>query len=600
MKARMKKIAALLSASIMSMSLLTGTCVVNAEEAGSTPRNETLYFAGQQWGTINDWNPLSSNSNNAMGVAQQDMSRVLIYESLFLYNNMDGQLHPLLGKDYAWNDEQTEMTIHLNPDAKWSDGTQVTAEDVAYTWEAHVKYNTGIGADYSAYIDNIEATDAETVVIKAKLDEEGKAINPLKILEYIPKVYVIQKAYMQTVEERNGNDADKIKMDKMEDFVSSGPYTKYFDDEQKIVFVRDDEYWGQAESMWGSLPAPKYITHVIYKDNGAGQIGFAKGEVDIAQMFITDIQKLWEEDGLPITTYMDEAPYGVGTLMPTCFMNMKRNGLDQVEVRKAIAMAVDFEHIVASAMSNQSATFEQVPRSVMNATDAEQAMIDKEKLADLQFGNDVDAAIKILDDAGIVDTDGDNIREFNGENLSYTMECPDGWTDWMAACEDVAKAGQAIGIDIQTNYPDLTTYAENYQTGNFDLCINNVNGSSISNPWGRCMQLMSSTYADQEINTLGNWSGYKNDEVDEILAKIPFEQDADQLKEYYTRLSEIYLTDVPAFTLMYRPQQFFNVNESVWTNYPMYEDGTNIPPTSCTDGYGVAGLYQLQLVEEME
>ena len=114
------------------------------------------------------------------------------------------------------------------------------------------------------------------------------------------------------------------------------------------------------------------------------------------------------------------------------------------------------------------------------------------------------------------------------------------------------------------------------------------------------MQLMSSTYADQEINTLGNWSGYKNDEVDEILAKIPFEQDADQLKEYYTRLSEIYLTDVPAFTLMYRPQQFFNVNESVWTNYPMYEDGTNIPPTSCTDGYGVAGLYQLQLVEEME
>ena len=64
-------------------------------------------------------------------------------------------------------------------------------------------------------------------------------------------------------------------------------------------------------------------------------------------MFITDIQKLWEEDGLPITTYMDEAPYGVGTLMPTCFMNMKRNGLDQVEVRKAIAMAVDFEHILS-------------------------------------------------------------------------------------------------------------------------------------------------------------------------------------------------------------------------------------------------------------
>ena len=33
---------------------------------GELPRNETLYFAGQQWGTVNDYNPMSANSNNAM------------------------------------------------------------------------------------------------------------------------------------------------------------------------------------------------------------------------------------------------------------------------------------------------------------------------------------------------------------------------------------------------------------------------------------------------------------------------------------------------------------------------------------------------------
>lgn len=619
MNKRFKMITALLSASVMTMSLFTGCsggdsskstsaagenqvsegqAGTTASSEGTTPRNETPYFAGQQWGTVNDWNPLSSNSNNAMAITQWNTSRILVYETLFMYNSLDGKLYPLLATDYGWNDDQTEMTVHLNPDAKWSDGTQVTAEDVAYTWEAHVKYGSSIGNDYSAYIESILPQDDATVVIKAKLDEDGKAVNPLKVVEYLPKVYVMQKAYLQTVEERNNSDADTVKTDQMQDFVSSGPYTRYYDDDQKVVLVRNDDYWGQADSMWGKLPAPKYIAHTIYKDNSAGQIALSQGEVDVAQMFITDVQKLWEEDGLPITTYIDEAPYGIGTTMPTCWFNVEKPGLDQVAVRKAIAMAVDFDQVISSAMSNQSASFEDVPRSVMNATDAEQALVDQSRLADLQFGNDPEGANQLLDEAGIVDTDGDGIREYNGENLSFTAECPDGWTDWMAALEIVAAAGKEIGIDIQTYYPDTTTYTDDYSTGNFDIMMQSPNGSGISNPWGRCMQFLSSTYADMSVNLSGNWGRYRNNEADEILAKIPFETDQAQLKEYYTRLSEIYLTDVPSFSMMYRPEQFYIVNESVWTGYPMQDDGSNIPPLVCTDGYGVAALYNLKLVDQ--
>jgi peptide/nickel transport system substrate-binding protein len=60
---------------------------------------------------------------------------------------------------------------------------------------------------------------------------------------------------------------------------------------------------------------------------------------------------------------------------------------------------------------------------------------------------------------------------------------------------------------------------------------------------------------------------------------------------------EIYLTEVPSFALMYRPEMFHAVNESVWTNYPEYGDGNNIPPTCLANGYGVAGLYNLELVD---
>ncbi|HBM76153.1 MAG TPA: ABC transporter substrate-binding protein, partial [Clostridiaceae bacterium] len=76
--------------------------------------------------------------------------------------------------------------------------------------------------------------------------------------------------------------------------------------------------------------------------------------------------------------------------------------------------------------------------------------------------------------------------------------------------------------------------------------------------------------------------------------------DQAKLKAAYTELSKIYLTDVPSFSLMYRPELFYTVNESVWTNFPQQgsksEKGIEIPPYDLTDGYGIAGLYTIKLV----
>ena len=578
----------------------TAAASTDTADADSTPRNETLYFAGQQWGTVNDYNPMSANSNNAMVINQTDYARVLVYETLYMFNPLDGSMKGLLATgDPEWNVDKTEMTVKLNPDAKWSDGTQVTADDVKYTFDSHVKYQSSTGTDYSNYIDSVEAKDATTVVFKAKLDDKGKAVNPLKVSDYLPKVYVMQKAYLQTVEKRNNNDADKIKQDAMKDLVASGPYKPYVDNDQKIVLQRDDNYWGQASSMWGKLPVPKYIAHVIYKDNAAGQVALQQGEVDVCQEFLTDVQDMWEKDNLPVSTWLDDAPYGLCTLMPTAFFNTKKAGLDNVTVRKAIAMAVDYDQIIASAMSGQSPTFDQYPRSIMGPLDSEQALVDQTALKDLQWkSGDVDGAKKLLDDAGIKDTDGDGIREIDGKNLSYKAECPNGWSDWNAALEIVAAAGKNIGIDITTYFPEASTYYDDMTTGNFDICMWSSPGASVSNPWSRAMFFLSSKYADLKVNWSGNFGGYKNADAEKLLEAIPNETDQAKLKEDYTDLSKILLTDVPCFALMYRPGEFYTVNESVWTNYPQSDDGRNIPPMDCTDGYGVAALYDLQLVNQ--
>ncbi len=573
---------------------------------GALPRNETLYFNGQQWGSVVCWNPYSSNCNNAMAIAPGDNSRVTMFETPYLYDMMDGKQYPLLADGaWAWNAAGTAITFKLKKAAHWSDGTPVTADDVAYTWASYVKYKANAGVSFGPYIDSIVAVDPQTVQVNAKLDASGKVVNPLQVFSYLSNAYVIQKAWTQTLEARTGGDPTKFMADPAMDVVYSGPYHYFFADDSKVVMVRDDKYWGQDASMFGKLPIPKYLAHVIFKDNAAGTTALQAGEVDVSQQFNSNVQDLWLKDNLPISTYLPDAPYDIAASLPTVYYNMASYGLDQVAVRKAIAMAVDYDTIVANAMTNQSPTFEQAPRSLMNPTAGEQALYDSTDptIKALQWtGKDIDGAKALLDAAGIK-VGADGWREYNGKKLTYVATCPNGWSDWQAAIEQVAAAGKAIGIDITTNYPEWSVYQTEVTNwplpAGFDLFMMYNDGAGPTEPWSRTNHLLNSAFAMTKNNWNGDWGGYKNPAVDALLNAIPTETDPAKIKADYTAITKIYLTDVPSFTVMYRPQSFHTVNETVWTGFPHQGDGTNppIPPLDLTDGWGIAGLYNLSLVK---
>ncbi len=596
----MKKLLALVLALSLALSLVA---VAGAEAPTDLPRNETMYFGGQQWGPAVGYNPLSSNMNNSMALASAPRgSRTIMFETLYMYNMLDGKLYPLLADgDYVWNDDLTEMTIAIKPAAKWNDGTPVTAEDVAATWDAAVAVKNGTYTGYNAYIASVEAVDGK-VVIKAQLTEDGKPANPLQFYNFLSATYIAQKAWLETVMARNNNDAAAVLNDPANDVAYSGPYGPYVMNDQLVAFVRNDAYWGQDASMWGKLPVPKYIAHAIYADNDAALVAFKAGQIDVNQQFVANIQNLWEVEGLPIATYMDEAPYGICATMPTAWFNMEVPALQVKEVRKAIAMAVDYDQIIENAMTNQSPSFVQVPRSVMNPTDGEQAMYDHDAVKDLQFaGKDIEGAKALLDAAGIVDTDGDGYRELDGKKIELNACCPNGWTDWQAAMEIVAAAGQNIGLDITTNYPEWSIYQTVFTAASqteYDIFMYSPAGAEPAAPWSRVRSFMSSDFLGIDNNWSGNFGHYKNDRIDEIIKTIPLTSDEAELKALYTEATKIYLDEVPSFSLMYRPEQFHAVNETVWTGYPEKDDGNNIPPSDCTDGYGIAALYNVSLVGE--
>ena len=145
----MKKLLSL----VLALALALGMVAVASADL---PRKETVYFGGQQWDPIVGWNPLSPNMNNAMASSASPRgSRTIMFETLYMYNMLDGQLYPLLADgDYVWNDDMTECTVKIKSAAAWSDFTPGTANDMAATWEAAKALGN------STYTDNLSTSQA--------------------------------------------------------------------------------------------------------------------------------------------------------------------------------------------------------------------------------------------------------------------------------------------------------------------------------------------------------------------------------------------------------------------------------------------------------
>ena len=547
-----------------------------------TPRNETLYFDGLVWApNSNSFNPMNPNPTS-MGLAENSIAREVIFETLYMYNQLDGKQYPLLADGApTWNGD--ECTVKIKSDAKWSDGQKVTADDVVYTFELSKKYSAVCWSNFWQYLDSVTKKDDSTVVFKEKAGNK----NPLMVEEAFETVYIMPQHIWSALEQKDNNDYAKLSTELNSNPVGSGPYKVLESNDQKVVLYRDSKYWGQAQSMWGKLPAPKYLVHNIYKDNDGGNNAFKQNEVDVSQQFMPNIQSY----GATAKTFLTGSPYYLAGTIPFMIFNTTKSGLDNKDIRKAIAMSVNYDQIGKNAMSGY--TMPMLP-SLLLRSDVEQKLVDENQLKSLQWTStgDVAKANALLDSAG-AKKGSDGIRVYKGKKLAFKVECPTGWTDWNAALEVVANSSKAIGLDITTYFPQAGTWTNDMQNGNFDIIMNSYQGSGSSSPWMRAYQCMDSN----GIPAIGskanqNYGRYKNPEADKILDRIPNET-GDTLVKDWTELNKIYLTDMPAAGLMYRPTDFHTVNESVWTGFPVMGDGTNIPPQICIDGYGVAALYHI-------
>ena len=266
---------------------------------GSYPREESLYQGGQQWSTPVSNNPMAANAVYAAMANGDTGARELVWETLYMYNISDSKDYPLLADgDWVWADDNSTVTVKLKAAAHWSDGSDLTAADVEASWDAYVNYDTNLGIAYEPYITDIVAVDDDTVEFQVNT---GDGMNLMKVEELIRKMYIMQKAYLEELDTANGSDATAMKNEAMWDAPSTAPYHPLEQNDQKWVIQRDDNYWGQDESMWGKLPVPKYIIHNIYSSNDVG-----------AQAFMNDFNQCYDYDGFKVDISEIKSSYESG------------------------------------------------------------------------------------------------------------------------------------------------------------------------------------------------------------------------------------------------------------------------------------------------
>jgi peptide/nickel transport system substrate-binding protein len=537
---------------------------------------DTLFIAGFQWGPPNNFNPLGASPAWPGGFGNMQ----LIYESLVRFNLLNGKLDPGLGTGIEQVDNTT-LKIPLQKGATFSDGKPLTVDDVVFTFELAKRNKDLSYATLWNYVDDVSA-EGEAVVFKLN----KKQLNPNNVKSTIAGIGILPKHIWEPIEKAGGLSKEtNLKP------IGSGPYTIETADQTQVVLKRVDNYWGN--DLFGGQPQPLKVVHPIFKDNQGGDLAFEKGTIDVSQQFTPQIWKMWENKNVPASTWSKKPPYHLPGSIPWLQINIKKKGLDNVKVRRALAYAINYKQIADTAMSKYSIPCK---ASVILPSGAEQKYFDAAGVEANGWSYNPDKAVEILEKELKCTKGSDGIYSLpDGTRLGqWTAQTPTGWSDWQAALQVVASSAKAVGIDIKTYFPQAPNVTTAMQNGNFDLACWYFSGVAANSPWNRFRDMMDIRgVADVGKTAYWDYNRFSHADVPALLDAAGATTDDAKLKDVYAKLDNIYRQTIPAIGLMYRPLEFYEFNQTNWEGFPDEKNPFAPPQFS---GAGIEWLFKLKKV----
>ena len=328
--------------SLVAAGILSALIAGNVATAAEVPAGVQL--AEKQTLVRNNGSEVQSlDPHKIEGVPESNINRDL-FEGL-LISDVDGKPSP--GVAEKWENKDFKVwTFHLRKDAKWSDGSPVTAQDFVYSWQRLANPNTA--SPYASYLQYGHIVNIDDIIAGKKpvTDLGVKAIDDhtfeVTLSEPVPYFYKLLvhssvSPVPKAVVEKFGD-----KWTQPANIVSNGSYKlKDWVVNERIVLERNTNYWDNAKTVINQvtyLPISSEVTDVNR---------YRSGEIDMTynNMPIELFQKLKKE--IPNEVHVD--PY-----LCTYYyeINNQKPPFNDVRVRTALKMALDRD-IIVNKVKNQ-------------------------------------------------------------------------------------------------------------------------------------------------------------------------------------------------------------------------------------------------------
>ena len=328
--------------SLVAAGILTALIAGNVATAAVVPAGVQL--AEKQTLVRNNGSEVQSlDPHKIEGVPESNINRDL-FEGL-LISDVDGKPSP--GVAEKWENKDFKVwTFHLRKDAKWSDGTPVTAQDFVYSWQRLANPNTA--SPYASYLQYGHIVNIDDIIAGKKpvtdlgvkaLDDHTFEVTLSEPVPYFYKLLVhssvspVPKAAVEKYGEKWTQPAN---------IVTNGAYKlKDWVVNERIVLERNTNYWDNAKTVINQvtyLPIASEVTDVNR---------YRSGEIDMTynNMPIELFQKLKKE--IPNEVHVD--PY-----LCTYYyeINNQKAPFNDVRVRTALKLALDRD-IIVNKVKNQ-------------------------------------------------------------------------------------------------------------------------------------------------------------------------------------------------------------------------------------------------------
>ena len=493
-----------------------------AEEAGEIVEGGQVNIA--MWSPPNGFNPLNADSSYGQFVID------ILFNSLTRFND-DVQFAPLLADRWEINEDNTEFTFYLNADAKWHDGTPVTAADVEYTvWAiSHPEIVTNRGANISFLkglegskrpegvetVEGVEVIDDHTIKFTAK-----NPIDPLALLEQLGnQVWIFPKHVMEDVAPA---DFDKHEF-WLNPTVASGPFKFVrYETDQFIELERNDDYYR------GKPHLDKVIVSIVTPATMVAQL--EKGEVDlsaaggIGDIPLDDWERVQALPNVTATSYQDNGyQYALINMAPGSVWGDKR-------LRQALTYGINRQLIVDSLLKGEGVVSQGpiVPVTYYYNPEVEGL-----------FPYDPDEAKELLAEAGW------------DPNYEMTIIVPIG-NVVRELSADIIQANLAeIGIKVGIEKMDFPTLIQRSKDGEFDLAL--IGWGGLLDPDVRSQFQTGGQY---------NYGTISIPELDELLEEGANTADTEARKAIYDEFQMVFIEEMPIVPL-YWPLRLAAINNRV-------------------------------------